>query len=106
MMRSTDTAGSPGSLRMQLERNVRAPAIARAAVSERLQETGIDGSLGQTIVLLVSEVVSNAVRHSTGPADGAIGLEATVTPERVRVAVTDAGDGFTPRARDRAQLGR
>jgi len=85
---------------MELERNVHAPAIARAAVSEQLHETGIDGSLGQTIVLLVSEVVSNAVRHSAGPADAAIALEAIVTAENVRIAVSDAGDGFTPRRRD------
>ena len=100
MTMTTDSAGASGSLRLELERNVRAPAIARAAVSEQLLASGIDGSLGQTIVLLVSEVVSNAVRHSSGPADAAIGLEASVTPERVRIAVTDAGDGFAPRPRD------
>jgi anti-sigma regulatory factor (Ser/Thr protein kinase) len=100
MTSASGAAGSVGSLSIELERNVRAPAIARAAVSEQLMATGIDGSLGQTIVLLVSEVVSNAVRHSTGPAQAAIGLEATVTPRAVRIAVTDAGDGFAPRPRD------
>ncbi|HEX9481358.1 MAG TPA: ATP-binding protein [Solirubrobacteraceae bacterium] len=100
MTMAGDAAGSVGSLSIELERNVRAPAIARAAVSEQLLATGIDGSLGQTIVLLVSEVVSNAVRHSSGPADAAIGLEATVTPQAVRIAVTDAGEGFAPRPRD------
>jgi anti-sigma regulatory factor (Ser/Thr protein kinase) len=99
------SAGSTRSLRMELARDVRAPAIARAAVSERLVETGIDGSLGQTIVLLVSEVVSNAVRHSDGPTDAPIALAATIGDSAVRIAVTDAGNGFTPRPRDPERLG-
>jgi anti-sigma regulatory factor (Ser/Thr protein kinase) len=100
MMATTDPAGSPGSLRIELQRDVRAPAVARSAISDQLFEMGIDGSLGQTIVLLVSEVVSNAVRHSAGPADSAIALEATISERSVRIAVTDAGQGFTPRPRD------
>jgi anti-sigma regulatory factor (Ser/Thr protein kinase) len=100
-----DPARSPGSLRLQLERSVRAPAIARSAVGEQLLATGIDGSFAQTVVLLVSEVVSNAVRHSGGPTDAAITLEAIVTDDAVRIAVTDAGEGFTPRPRDPDRLG-
>jgi serine/threonine-protein kinase RsbW len=100
-----DPAGSPGSLRLQLESSVRAPAIARSAVGEQLLAMGIDGSFGQTVVLLVSEVVSNAVRHSGGPADATITLEASITDDTVRIAVTDAGEGFTPRPRDPARLG-
>jgi serine/threonine-protein kinase RsbW len=100
-----DPAGSPGSLRLQLERNVRAPAIARSAVGEQLLALGIEGSFAQTVVLLVSEVVSNAVRHSGGPADATITLEAIVTEGSVRIAVTDAGEGFTPRPRDPDRLG-
>ncbi len=94
-----------GSLELELERTVHAPAIARSAVSERLVEFGIDGSYGQTIVLLVSEVVSNAVRHSSGAAGTPIVLAATVTPRLVRIAVNDGGGGFTPRPRDPEQLG-
>ena len=100
-----DPAESPGSLRLHLERNVRAPAIARSAIGEQLLVAGIDGSFGQTVVLLVSEVVSNAVRHSGGPADSSITLEATITDDAVRIAVTDAGEGFTPRPRDPDRLG-
>jgi anti-sigma regulatory factor (Ser/Thr protein kinase) len=93
--------GAPASsLRLELERDVSAPAIARAAVSERAIELGVDGSFGNTLILLVSEVVSNAVRHSPGPADAPIKLLATMSEEKIRVAVTDAGEGFTPRARE------
>ncbi len=93
------------SLRLELERTVRAPAIARAAVSEHLLELGVDGSFGQTVVLLVSEVVSNAVRHSSAPEHVPISLDALVTEVAVRVAVTDAGEGFTPRPRDPERVG-
>ncbi|MHB8531472.1 MAG: ATP-binding protein, partial [Solirubrobacteraceae bacterium] len=94
-----------GVLELELDRTVRAPGIARSAVSERLVELGIDGSYGQTIVLLVSEVVSNAVRHSSGATGTPILLAATVTPGSVRVAVNDGGGGFTPRPRDPEKLG-
>ncbi len=87
-------------LELELQRNVRAPAHARSAVSERLGDLALEGLEAQTLVLLVSEVVSNAVRHSSGPADGTISLLVTATPEAVRVAVTDPGEGFTPRPRD------
>ncbi|MGO9489587.1 MAG: ATP-binding protein [Solirubrobacteraceae bacterium] len=100
-----EPTGSSKSLRLELERSVRAPAIARAAVSEQLVEMGIDGSLGQTVVLLVSEVVSNAVRHSSAPPEEAISLDAIVTQGAVRIAVTDAGEGFTPRPRDPDRIG-
>jgi anti-sigma regulatory factor (Ser/Thr protein kinase) len=92
-------------MRLELQRNVRAPAIARSAVAEQLGSMGVDGSLGQTIVLLVSEVVSNAVRHSAAPAEAAIALEASITEQSVRIAVTDAGEGFTPRQRDPDRIG-
>ena len=105
-MSSEDPPAAPaGVLSIELARDVRAPAIARTAVGERLLASGVDGSLGQTIVLLVSEVVSNAVRHSSAPPDSAIALQAVVSEEAVRIAVTDGGAGFTPRPRDPERIG-
>jgi anti-sigma regulatory factor (Ser/Thr protein kinase) len=92
--------GSTSSLRLELERDVSAPAIARAAVSERAMELGVDGLFGNTLVLLVSEVVSNAVRHSAGDSKAPVKLVATFAKQTIRVIVTDAGVGFTPRPRD------
>lgn len=90
---------------MQLERNVRAPALARSALSGELSRAGLDGSLAQTAILLVSEVVTNAVRHSSAPPDAPIGLTARIGAQRVLVAVTDAGEGFVPRPRDPRRQG-
>ncbi|HXB14119.1 MAG TPA: ATP-binding protein [Solirubrobacteraceae bacterium] len=100
-----DPPGTGPSLRLELDRDISAPAIARSAVAQQLGECGIDGAFGQTVVLLVSEVVSNAVRHSSAPPGAGISLDATVTENGVRIAVTDAGAGFTPRPRDPDRLG-
>lgn len=89
-------------LQLAIERNLEAPGIARAATTGLCQEAGIDQSSCFTVVLLVSELVTNAVRHSEGPTNASIGLSISVRQNTVRVTVTDAGNGFTPRPRDPA----
>jgi anti-sigma regulatory factor (Ser/Thr protein kinase) len=87
-------------LQLSLQRNVQAPGIARAAIAELCEEHSLERPLRQTLVLLASEVVSNAVLHSSGPHDAPIVLSAAVAEEAVRITVTDAGEGFTPTERD------
>jgi len=72
-------------------------------VTERCRELGIDGSLSQSLILLVSEVVSNAVRHSRADPGEPVGFLASFGERTIRVTVTDAGGGFTPRPRDPAR---
>ena len=86
-----------------LERNVQAPAIARSAIDEHCQTLALDGSLKQSLILLVSEVVSNAVRHSAADPKSPVELLATFGEKTIRVTVTDAGAGFTPQPRDPAR---
>jgi anti-sigma regulatory factor (Ser/Thr protein kinase) len=92
--------GLTAPLELALERNVQAPAIARAAIAGLCEDLRLRGSLRQVLVLLISEVVSNAVLHSSGPAEAPITVIANVTPEVFHVTVTDAGEGFTPARRD------
>jgi anti-sigma regulatory factor (Ser/Thr protein kinase) len=101
----TRTGNNGGSLRveLELERNVHAPALARAEIAARCRELELGGSLCQSLILLVSEVVSNAVRHSAGDAKTPVKLVATFGEQTIRVMVTDAGVGFTPRPRDPAR---
>jgi anti-sigma regulatory factor (Ser/Thr protein kinase) len=47
--------------------------------------------------LLITELVSNAVRHGSPPG-GSIEVEVTVTGESLRVLVRDEGAGFDPEA--------
>ncbi|HEX8647932.1 MAG TPA: ATP-binding protein [Thermoleophilaceae bacterium] len=71
-----------------------AVTAARLALSE-LDEL-VDESLAFDVRLLVSELVTNSVRHAQiGPEDS-IGLKVTVGDEVVRVEVADGGPGFEP----------
>jgi anti-sigma regulatory factor (Ser/Thr protein kinase) len=97
------TARAPARVELSLERNVQAPALARAAIVEQCDALELDGSLAQSVILLVSEVVSNAVRHSAADPKEPVEMIATFGEKAIRVTVTDAGSGFTPRPRDPAR---
>jgi anti-sigma regulatory factor (Ser/Thr protein kinase) len=71
-----------------------AVTAARLALSE-LDEL-VDESLAFDIRLLVSELVTNSVRHAQIGPDDSIDLKVTVGDERVRVEVADGGPGFEP----------
>jgi anti-sigma regulatory factor (Ser/Thr protein kinase) len=73
-------------------------AEARTRVCEAIAPE-FDGGDVDTLRLLVSEVVTNAVRH--GGSSRPVVLHATWNAE-VRIEVRDEGDGFTPAARDGA----
>jgi anti-sigma regulatory factor (Ser/Thr protein kinase) len=54
--------------------------------------------------LLVSELVTNSVRHSEGASTGApVTLEVAVSDGTLRVEVTDRGRGFEPQPREPGQ---
>ena len=70
-----------------------APARARFALR------GLNGSLaglGQSVRLLVSELVANAVQHAPAGPEATVQLKLTTSREGVRVEVTDEGAGFEP----------
>ncbi|WP_432544166.1 ATP-binding protein [Kineococcus sp. SYSU DK002] len=73
----------PSSL--SLERSRRAASQARAFVRERCVREGVTESVCDTAVLLVSEIVTNAVEHARSRVE----LAVAVTPARVRVEVGD-----------------
>jgi anti-sigma regulatory factor (Ser/Thr protein kinase) len=50
------------------------------------------------LAMVVSELVSNSIRHAGLAADDVIDLHVTVDDRVVRVAVHDRGSGFTPPA--------
>src|SRR6202012_2479057 len=96
-------ASAPTRVELTLVRNVHAPSLARNAIAERADALGLDRSLAQSLILLVSQVVSNAVRHSKADPTAPVQLLATFGKQAIRVTVTDAGDGFTPQPRDPAR---
>jgi anti-sigma regulatory factor (Ser/Thr protein kinase) len=70
-----------------------APAAARDALA------ALDGHIGreelEKLRLLVSELVTNSVRHGEPSPDG-VHLEVAVEADCARVAVMDGGRGFVP----------
>jgi anti-sigma regulatory factor (Ser/Thr protein kinase) len=93
-------------LRIGLERNPEAPAVARAAVAGLFKEREIQPGTLATLRLLVSELVSNAVLHSDAPPSSHIELCVHLLGESaVRVEVIDRGRGFTPVAPDSTPYG-
>ena len=64
------------------------------ALDERLEPAVLDD-----IRLLVSELVTNAIRHADAPAGGQVGLDVSINGDSVRVEVADPGEGFDPAPR-------
>lgn len=83
------------TLEFHLPHSEDAPAVARRLVEEQLMPL-LPASRGDELVLLVSELVANAVRHSEPLPDGTIGLQLQRSDDDVRVAVTDGGKHLVP----------
>jgi anti-sigma regulatory factor (Ser/Thr protein kinase) len=76
-----------------------APTEARRAL--RQMESALPPDCAEDLALLVSELVTNSVRHSSlGHSDEPIELTVEAGADLVRVAVLDHGRGSLPRARD------
>jgi anti-anti-sigma factor len=80
---------------IELQREPRAPSRARAEVREVLAGRLDDDDLA-TVVLLTSELVTNAVVHPGAAPDSLVGLRIGVHEGGVRVEVEDGGEGFDP----------
>jgi anti-sigma regulatory factor (Ser/Thr protein kinase) len=98
-----DSSDDMPTLHVSLERDPRAPSLARAAVAGFTENSELDPMESATLTLLVSELVSNAVLHSDAPPASGILLCARMKEDAVRVEVIDRGSGFTAAPRDPAQ---
>ena len=78
------------------------PAAAGAARRLLVRE-GLDNDLDHTVCLLVSELVTNAIRHAGMDEGERIVLAARLADDWVRVEVRDAGPGFDPDIRHTVQ---
>jgi serine phosphatase RsbU (regulator of sigma subunit)/anti-sigma regulatory factor (Ser/Thr protein kinase) len=87
--------GQHRALNLRLRGGSRAPSAARAAL-DGLHEDRLEPDHAHSARLLVSEVVTNSVRHAGATPDDWIGFDVELSPELVRVQVTDHGPGFHP----------
>jgi anti-sigma regulatory factor (Ser/Thr protein kinase) len=70
-----------------------------AAKRARSAVASLDGSLADMhddVLLVVSELVSNSVRHAGADASTLVELDVVATPDYVRIEVDDHGPGFAP----------
>lgn len=80
------------TIQLRLSPSRLAPATARGALGP-LREA-LDEETAEATALLVSELVTNAVRHAGLRGDQWIDLAVEASSDRVRVSVTDPGHGF------------
>jgi anti-sigma regulatory factor (Ser/Thr protein kinase) len=79
----------------------RGPTAASAARNALLSlEAQVEPPVLDDIRLLVSELVTNAIRHADAPSGGEVALDVSIADSAVRVEVADPGEGFQPEPRD------
>ncbi|WP_242454304.1 ATP-binding protein [Bailinhaonella thermotolerans] len=74
-------------------------AVARRRLTADLAAQGHCEAAVDDAVLVVSELLSNALRHARPLPSGQVKVAWTCTGDRVRVAVSDGGAATEPRAR-------
>jgi len=92
-----------GRLHMRIKAGPQAAGEGRHAL-DRL-EGSVDHAQLAELRLLVTELLTNSVRHATGDDDW-IGLDVEIYANAMRVVVTDKGPGFRPEPNPQPQLDR
>jgi anti-sigma regulatory factor (Ser/Thr protein kinase) len=87
----------PGGLSMSLGRNPEAAAEARRAIAALRAD--LDPPLMETLRLLVTELITNSVRHT---AADSVTLKIAVGKSAVLTEVSDTGPGLEPECVERA----
>jgi anti-sigma regulatory factor (Ser/Thr protein kinase) len=90
-----------GDVNIQLEAGPSAAALARNALVPI--ERKVDGDLMADVRLLVSELVTNSVRHADMRPPGQVSVEVSLDARKIHVEVRDTGTGFAPRRRTAGQ---
>jgi anti-sigma regulatory factor (Ser/Thr protein kinase) len=88
-------------MHVELDSGPTAAAEARAALT--VLDGRVTGEVLDDLRLLVSELVTNSVRHSGAAPTATVELQVVSRPRGVRVEVADCGNGFQPRPRTPGQ---
>jgi anti-sigma regulatory factor (Ser/Thr protein kinase) len=86
----------PFDIDLRLAPDVRAPEAARRSLDAL--RPSVDGAVVDEAMLLVSELVTNSVRHAELGPDDTIAVRVLTTPSALRIEVADPGPGFDPAA--------
>ena len=63
----------------------------------------VSGTQLEELRLMVSELVTNSVRHADSKSSASVGLDVHLNADVLRVEVVDEGTGFDPKARTSEQ---
>ena len=96
--RPTEGSGAHNRMTLEFEAGPSAASAARNALIAL--EGRVDEDLLDDVRLLVSELVTNSVRHSNIHARDLVRMDVQVSETALRVEVADAGEGFEPTPRD------
>jgi anti-sigma regulatory factor (Ser/Thr protein kinase) len=97
----TASDASPNRISVQFDAGPSAAAWARNALFPL--DRRVDEDVMADVRLLVSELVTNSVRHSDMAPGDTVGLDVTLDASAIRVEVTDTGAGFEPAPRKPGQ---
>lgn len=86
-----------GDVSIQLEAGPSAAALARNALVPIERE--VEEELMADVRLLVSELVTNSVRHAEMRPPGRVSVEVSLDSRKIHVEVKDSGPGFEPSGR-------
>ncbi|HEY4413502.1 MAG TPA: ATP-binding protein [Gaiellaceae bacterium] len=98
----TDTAGvetaeGVRAVRLRIPAKPEYIALGRLALTGLAQARGLDSDTIADLKLVLTEAVSNSVRHAYGTlGDGQVEIRYELRADRIAVEVVDDGDGFDP----------
>jgi anti-sigma regulatory factor (Ser/Thr protein kinase) len=73
-------------------------SAARHALADELAANGIDMSIRDDAVLVLSELVSNAIKHAAPLPSGEISVRWSLRQDRLHLEITDGGGQTRPQA--------
>ncbi len=92
----TDVMASP-DLVLTLPARAENVAVVRHAIGGLGDALDVDDQVLADVKLAVTEACTNVVVHAYGGEDGPMEIAASVSPERLMVAIRDEGRGMLPR---------
>ena len=96
----THASGAPGvaqpqAISFRVPGGVEAPRHARSVMSSHLRD--IDRAVASDAALIISELVTNSVRHAGVGSDQLVTVDLMLLDEHLRITVTDPGCDLQPR---------
>ncbi|MBQ0983560.1 ATP-binding protein [Streptomyces sp. F63] len=88
----TETSDRTGGVENRFPRHPRSVGRARAALRTQLSAWGVKGDAADSAELLISELMTNAVRHARVPHGREIEARFELTGRLLRLEVSDASD--------------